>query len=117
PLFGDDVADDGKNQRAGNAAECSGESACRHQQVIALGEGAEKSSQSKSAIESEESAFPVKAVEKKAGGDPGNPCANGIGGNDETELCRRNREYPHVLRTQRHDDYEVNEGGEVDGGQ
>src|SRR5712691_1123129 len=116
-MFWYHVAHDGENQRPGNTSKCPGESAGSYEQVIRLGEGAEKRSQTKSAIEGKESALSVKAVEKKAGGDARDTCADGVGGNDDAKLCRRNREYSHVLRPQRHDDNEVNDGGEIDGGQ
>src|SRR6266404_600498 len=116
-MFWYDVAHDREDQRAGNASKCPGERAGSYERVIGLGECAEKRSQSKPSIEGQQRALSVKTIEKKAGGDATDTGADSVGGNDDAKLSRRNREYPHVLRPQRHDNDEVDDGGEIDGRQ
>src|ERR1041384_6246774 len=100
PMLWYDVAHDGEEQRAGNASKSPGERAGSHEHLVCLSEGAEKGSQSEPAIESEESALSVEAVEKKAGGNARNTSADSVGGNDDAKLRRGNREDSHVLRPQ-----------------
>src|SRR5438445_7915934 len=85
PMFRYDVPDDGENQRASDAAERAGKRACRYEHMICLGESAEKRSQRESGIEGQESTLPVKAVEKKAGGDARDTRADSVGGNDDAK--------------------------------
>src|SRR5882724_2765138 len=116
-MFWYDVAHDGEDERTGNASKCAGKRAGSNKRRIGLGECAEKRSQSKSSVEGQERALSVKTIEKKAGGNAEDTGADSVGGNDDAKLSRRDREYSHVLRPQRHDNDEVDDGGEIDGRQ
>ncbi len=50
-MFWYDVPDDGENQRTRDTAERAGKGTSRYEQMICLGESAEKRSQGKSGIE------------------------------------------------------------------
>ena len=113
-MFRHDVPYNGENQRTSDTTERAGQGTGHYEQMIGLGESAKKRSQSESGIEGQKSTLSVKAVEKKTGGDPRDTRAQSVGRNDDAKLCRRNREDPHVLRPERHDDDEINNRSEID---
>src|ERR1035438_1598200 len=116
-MFRDNVANNGQNHRAGDAAEGPGQGACGDQQRVAWRQGAQERAGGKAQEQPQQGVLAVKAVQAKSRHDPGNSRRNGVGGDDQVELGRSQAHEPHVLGAQRQDDEEIQVRGELDGRQ
>jgi hypothetical protein len=116
-LFWDRVADDGVYGRTRQAAKCAGNRARGQQRTVARRDARQQRRYHEPRIE-EQQRFPaIEAVGVEGHGQRCDRGRKGVRGYQEPELLRRNQHQPHQLRAERHDDHEVQDVGELDGGQ
>src|SRR5262245_29830993 len=96
-LFRDDVPNDSKDECAGDAAKSAGDYASCHKQMVSGRQSAQESAKREPCVENEQGGLAIESVEKKSRGNACDSGADGVSGNDQSELSGIDMEDPHVL--------------------
>ena len=117
PVFGDDIADDRQNRRAGHAAKRAGDGARGYQKFVSGRQGTSERAGRETEIKENEARFAIKTVEEETSRNARDSRGDGVSGDDGVELRRRDMHDAHVLGAERQNNQEIQVCGKLDRGQ
>ena len=112
-----EIGDDREHEAADDATEGAGDDPRGEQQRVVGREAAQRGRHDESGVEGEQHPLVVEAIDPEGGDEPARRRGERIGRNEKAELARPDGEDPHQLRTERHDDHEVDDVRELHGGE
>ena len=115
-VVGEHVADDGHDGRSDDAAEQPGHGAGDDERLIRWGEPAEQCANGEAEIEGEQGGLAAEPVEELGREERADERREAVDGHGVAELLGRDAEVALRQRGERHDDDEVEDVGELDGG-
>ena len=113
-VFGDDIADDGQNRRAGHAAERACNGASSNQKLVSGRQGTKERAGRETEKKENEARFAIKTVEEKTSSDARDSRGDRVSGHDDVELSRCDMHDAHVLGAERQNDQEIQVYGKLD---